>query len=200
MIDWLHEVASHLSAETATTWIVAEHEHRGWVLRRVRIDGGELHVAPPTGYAARAKRDTHMRFVARWPRDAQGYERSPWYERTIERTVAVSRPAATVAREVARHVVRPWEPLYSERWGVVSREREQIRDANEIVNELVALGATRLDDRGGCPHIIVAGIEITWQHGSAYLPHASLSRGLAAHLARAALAYVAAESAGAPTK
>lgn len=155
VIDWLHEVAAHLSDLAAVPWVVRDGEFNvgeAWYLRRLRIDGGELHVYPPRGFAARTKRATHLAFTACWPRHpsrrteirprrlvAKDGKRS-WFDVTLDRTVRTDRPARTVARELHRHILTPYEALYSEAWGEQQRELRHERGASAFADELVALG------------------------------------------------------------
>lgn len=154
MIAWLHDVASHLSDLAAVPWAVRDHEHRpgeAWMLRRMRIDGGALHVCPPRGYTVRHERETHLEFTACWPEHPRTRSQFvPWDRERREhvrlrRVVAVDRPARTVARELHRHILTPYEALYSEAWGEQQRELRHDRETNAFADELVALGGERLE-------------------------------------------------------
>lgn len=157
---WLHDVAAHLSDLAGVPWAVRDSEHHpgeAWYLRRLRIDGGALYASPPRGYSDRLQRATHLAFTACWPRyAATGREIRPrklvarngrrsWWDASLERTVRTDRPARTVARELHRHILTPYEALYSEAWGEQQRELRHDRETNAFADELVALGGERLE-------------------------------------------------------
>lgn len=75
--------------------------------------------------------------IVPWDRERKNYVR-------LRRTVRVDRPARTVARELPRHTLTPYEALYSEAWGEHHRDLRHERETESFADDLVALGGERL--------------------------------------------------------
>ncbi len=154
MTPWLEAVAEELSGLLQVPWRVAlpapgELREGACYLRRQRVDGGQVFVSPPSDYASRGKKATHLTFSVDWPRHPKTRcTFAPWdrergaYAR-LERTVSTARDPLRVASELRRHVLGPaFGAFHSQAWGQLNRAVRDIREQEELLEALGRLGAS----------------------------------------------------------
>ncbi len=196
MTPWLESVAEHLSKLARVPWRVelpgpGETRDGACYLRRERIDGGRLFVAPPTGYTERGKKETHLQFSADWPRHpANGGLLVPWdkersnYAR-LHRTVAVTTAPLTAAKAVHRHVLVPFEAWHSEAWGQLQRVTRDVREQQDTLEELRALGADVFRGARGGGQANIGNLSIYVEEGGIQVRSCgSIDRALVLDIAR----------------